>query len=655
MERAETVEWHPERALVQRPTRVANDQHWKNLRYTLVRPLGRGAFGQVHLAMDNEAKRYVAVKEIDVAHGGGGDGDSGVTEAEILSLLRPSCATSGVLCLENVFREGQHAFLVTEALDEYDTMDTVKIDRTAEHSAFLPEVVDQLGRAVQGAHRLGVAHRDLKPSNIMIRRPASVKIIDFGVACAQDRCPTRELAGTPIYLAPELWSESLLAWETEGDARQTDREFSTEDWQAADWWALGATVAEFLLGRPFLLWWWETVFPRDVVNRRDLRARLPTLRRRGVPLLRWTRRSSAVVLLSRPLCCVACIRGCPSNLLRGVSEVEKSHLVFCKKHKEAKRKKNYSHTQTRLRRGEMACAPGAVVAANAIAGPTASAASAAGACRCSTIVLTNSLNIRSGTDGADNWKTLYSAAANPNVQFITLTIENRGTCNVGITNTTGPGNQPNVTSPAPIVVPPCSSSTLAFAAGSGNILYTCNTLPLPPTAPLGMCGGGGCNGDNASPSERSVSRISRASSASSSSFSSQSLGCDCCPRASDCAPFPVPIVPPPADSIFRFTATLRLVVTVPCTTCRQGLVVPSATGTTSTTEPKQQHRRYHHQHHGRTPPGTSSSEGNARRPAIISPPHSFTGEPGLGHAYVNKRSLPNKARSKHKRRRGDAF
>lgn len=147
--------------------------------------------------MDNEAKRYVAVKGIELAHGGG-DGDSGVTEAEILSLLRSSCTTSGVLCLEKVFQEGQRAFLVTEALDEYERMDTVKMDRTAAHAAFLSEVVDQLGRAVQGVHRLGVAHRDLKPANIMIRRPASVKIIDFGVACAQNRCPTRELAGTPI-------------------------------------------------------------------------------------------------------------------------------------------------------------------------------------------------------------------------------------------------------------------------------------------------------------------------------------------------------------------------------------------------------------------------------------------------------------------------
>jgi serine/threonine-protein kinase len=51
-----------------------------------------------------------------------------------------------------------------------------------------------------------VVHRDLKPANIMIDGRGKVRIMDFGIAgFEQDIHEDRKLAGTPAYMAPELF------------------------------------------------------------------------------------------------------------------------------------------------------------------------------------------------------------------------------------------------------------------------------------------------------------------------------------------------------------------------------------------------------------------------------------------------------------------
>ncbi|MCE9576127.1 MAG: serine/threonine protein kinase, partial [Deltaproteobacteria bacterium] len=92
-----------------------------------------------------------------------------------------------------------------------------------------PQVVRwgrDLARAVAAAHARGVIHRDIKPGNIMLVGGRRVKLFDFGLAHILDGArldldPPRtsvladlerprltaygSIAGTPVYLAPELW------------------------------------------------------------------------------------------------------------------------------------------------------------------------------------------------------------------------------------------------------------------------------------------------------------------------------------------------------------------------------------------------------------------------------------------------------------------
>ncbi len=75
---------------------------------------------------------------------------------------------------------------------------------------FSPREVAAIGQALCGAvaavHAAGLLHRDIKAQNVMMARDGRVVLMDFG--SGRDRSGTSEaaLAGTPLYLAPEVLS-----------------------------------------------------------------------------------------------------------------------------------------------------------------------------------------------------------------------------------------------------------------------------------------------------------------------------------------------------------------------------------------------------------------------------------------------------------------
>lgn len=74
-------------------------------------------------------------------------------------------------------------------------------------------VLWQIACGLKDIHDAGVIHRDIKPNNIRVDKEGVIKIIDFGLARSHDDAKTRNIIGTPVFMAPELWKDQTVSFD----------------------------------------------------------------------------------------------------------------------------------------------------------------------------------------------------------------------------------------------------------------------------------------------------------------------------------------------------------------------------------------------------------------------------------------------------------
>lgn len=173
-------------------------------RYLLIRELGRGGFGTVYLALDQNTQRHVAIKALNT------DNPTAREQfrREALTLYR-QLNNQFIVDLLDHDLDDSPPYLVLEYCEHGSLRSWVGQRRAWQDVAVALSYVIQ---GLESIHEAGGFHRDLKPDNLLqasgpMPQTILVKIADFGLARVPDPVSaviTRHAAGTDGYIAPEV-------------------------------------------------------------------------------------------------------------------------------------------------------------------------------------------------------------------------------------------------------------------------------------------------------------------------------------------------------------------------------------------------------------------------------------------------------------------
>lgn len=192
--------------------------------FQIMRTLGTGSFGRVHLVRSVHNGRFYAMKSL--------------RKAQVVKMKQIQHTNDERRILKKIefpffiklwgtFQDSTSLFMVMEYIEGGELFTLLRKSRRFPSQVakfYASEVV----LALEYLHNLGIIYRDLKPENILLDRHGHIKITDFGFS-KEVPDVTWTLCGTPDYIAPEVVASKPYN-------------------MSVDWWSLGVLIFEMLTG-----------------------------------------------------------------------------------------------------------------------------------------------------------------------------------------------------------------------------------------------------------------------------------------------------------------------------------------------------------------------------------------------------------------------
>ena len=199
--------------------------------YQIVEQIGLGGMATVYKAYQPSIDRFVAVKILpqQLARDPNFVKRFQHEAKAIAALEHPH-----ILPVHDFGTDGGHTYMVMRYVEGGTLTDLMGQSLSYER---VVQIVVNIARALDYAHREGVVHRDIKPSNILIDLHGEQLLTDFGIAKMVAGSGDTQLTsagsilGTPAYMAPE-----------QAEGKPVDGR--------TDIYALGVVLYELLTGRP---------------------------------------------------------------------------------------------------------------------------------------------------------------------------------------------------------------------------------------------------------------------------------------------------------------------------------------------------------------------------------------------------------------------